>query len=106
MPSTVWDEITYPFPNFNGCTVEVWEWMCNIILYFIIDVITVYPVAGVYKVITIVLNGNTQNMIEFPEDNISRDGIGDKHHQSALVLCKYILSIYVYHIMAQLRHST
>ena len=23
MPSKVWDEITYPFPNFNGCTVEV-----------------------------------------------------------------------------------
>ena len=20
-------EITYPFPNFNGFTVEVWEWM-------------------------------------------------------------------------------
>ena len=24
MPSKVWDAITYPFPNFNGCTVEVW----------------------------------------------------------------------------------
>ena len=23
MPSKVWDEITYPFINFNGCTVEV-----------------------------------------------------------------------------------
>ena len=22
----MWDEITYPFPNFNGATVEVWEW--------------------------------------------------------------------------------
>ena len=21
----MWDEITYPSPNFNGCTVEVWE---------------------------------------------------------------------------------
>ena len=21
----VWDEIIYPFPNFNGCIVEVWE---------------------------------------------------------------------------------
>ena len=21
----VWDEITYPFPNFNGATDEVWE---------------------------------------------------------------------------------
>ena len=23
MPGRVWDEITYPFLNFNGCTVEV-----------------------------------------------------------------------------------
>ena len=22
----MWDEITYPFPNFNGATVDVWEW--------------------------------------------------------------------------------
>ena len=25
MPSKMWDEITYPLPNFNGFTVEVWE---------------------------------------------------------------------------------
>ena len=29
MPSKVWEEIIYPFPNFNGCTVEVWEWISN-----------------------------------------------------------------------------
>ena len=28
------DEITYPFPNFNGCTVEVWEWVSKFIPYF------------------------------------------------------------------------
>ena len=27
----MWDEITYPSPNFNGCTVEVWEWISNFI---------------------------------------------------------------------------
>ena len=27
----VWDKTTYPFPNFNGCTVEVWEWINNFI---------------------------------------------------------------------------
>ena len=27
----VWVEITYPFPNFNGYTVEVWEWISNFI---------------------------------------------------------------------------
>ena len=25
MPSKVWDEIAYPFPNITSCTVEVWE---------------------------------------------------------------------------------
>ena len=23
MPNKMWDEITYPFPNFNGCVVDV-----------------------------------------------------------------------------------
>ena len=26
MPSNMWDETTYTFPNFNGTTIEVWEW--------------------------------------------------------------------------------
>ena len=25
----VWGEIIYAFLNFNGCIVEVWEWMSN-----------------------------------------------------------------------------
>ena len=29
VPSKVWDESTYLFPNFNGATVEVWEWISN-----------------------------------------------------------------------------
>ena len=33
----MWDEITYPFPNFNGCTVEVWEYISNFIVNFILD---------------------------------------------------------------------
>ena len=24
-----WDEITYPFLNFNSCTIEVYEWISN-----------------------------------------------------------------------------
>ena len=40
--SNEWDEITYPFPNFNGCTVEVWEWISNYIPHFMMDVI-IYP---------------------------------------------------------------
>ena len=41
----IWDEITYPFPNFNGCTVEVWEWMNNFTLHFTGHVIT-FPCRG------------------------------------------------------------
>ena len=40
IPGEVWDEITYPFLNFNGRTVEVKEWISNFIPHFIMDVIT------------------------------------------------------------------
>ena len=30
----MWDEITYSFLNFNGATVEVWEWISNFIPHF------------------------------------------------------------------------
>ena len=30
----VWDEITYPFPNIKGCTVEVWIWIINFVPHF------------------------------------------------------------------------
>ena len=42
MPSKVRNEITDSFPNINGCTVEVWEWMNNFIPHILMDVIT-YP---------------------------------------------------------------
>ena len=29
----VWDEITYPFPNFNWVTVAVWEWIRDFITH-------------------------------------------------------------------------
>ena len=35
----VWDEIIYPFLNFNGATDEVWEW----ISYFITPFTEHYP---------------------------------------------------------------
>ena len=35
----VTDEITYPFPNLNGATVEVWEWKRNFIPRSIMNVI-------------------------------------------------------------------
>ena len=38
----VWHEITCLFPNFNGATVEVWEWISYFIPHFTGHVIT-YP---------------------------------------------------------------
>ena len=38
----VWGEITYPFPNYNSGTVDVWKWFCNFIPLFMMDVLT-YP---------------------------------------------------------------
>ena len=35
----VWDEATYPFPNFNGAIVDVCEWISNFIPYFTLHVI-------------------------------------------------------------------
>ena len=31
LPSKVWDNITHPLPNFNSCTMDVWEWISNFI---------------------------------------------------------------------------
>ena len=42
MLSNVMDDIIYSFPNFNGATVEVWEWINNFFPRFITDVFT-YP---------------------------------------------------------------
>ena len=33
------DEIIYPFPNFNGAAVEVWECISNFIPHFMKDII-------------------------------------------------------------------
>ena len=40
IPYKAWDEITYPFPKFNYCTVEVWEWIHNFIPHFTRHAIT------------------------------------------------------------------
>ena len=34
MSSKIWGEITYPFPNCNGCTLEIWEWISNLISHY------------------------------------------------------------------------
>ena len=40
MPSKVCDEITYPFPDWSGCTVEVWGRISSFVQHFTMDVIT------------------------------------------------------------------
>ena len=42
MPNKVWDGIIYPFHNFNGCTVEVKEWISNFNPHIIMGMI-IYP---------------------------------------------------------------
>ena len=44
MPGKMCNGITYPFPNFTGATVEVWESISNFFPYFIMNVFT-YPPA-------------------------------------------------------------
>ena len=39
MPRKIWDEITDPFPNVNGCAFKVWEWVSNYTQYFTMNVI-------------------------------------------------------------------
>ena len=36
----MWDEITNPFPNFNGAAIEIWEWISKFIPHYMTDVIT------------------------------------------------------------------
>ena len=37
--SKIWGDITYPFPNVNACTVEVWECISYLIAHLIMDLI-------------------------------------------------------------------
>ena len=37
----LWEEMTYLFPNFNSCTVEVWESISNFILHFVGHVLVI-----------------------------------------------------------------
>ena len=34
MPGKVWIEIDYPFPNVNGATIGIWEWISKFNLTF------------------------------------------------------------------------
>ena len=34
IPTKIWDGITYPFPNFNSCTIDVWEWISDFVTLY------------------------------------------------------------------------
>ena len=58
----VWGEITYPFPNFNGATVEVWEWISNFIsLYWECDFLSTLGLINVNKNGSLVLKSFVQS---------------------------------------------
>ena len=74
-PDKVWDEITYPFSNFNCCSVEVWEWISNFTSHFIMVVITSpcwdqrqsMSVKGTQRVPHRHLNNHTPVQMKHPE---------------------------------------
>ena len=41
MSVKVWDDITYPLPNFNDAAVEICEWISNFTPLVIIDKIII-----------------------------------------------------------------
>ena len=56
----MWDEVTYSVPNFNGCPLDVWEWISNFIPYFVAHEIT-YPWLKL-KLIHVRRNGSWSSM--------------------------------------------
>ena len=62
MPRKMWNEITFPFTNLNGSTVEVWEWTSNFITHIIMDVMT-YPCWDLS--LTMLVKGATGNNFPF-----------------------------------------
>ena len=64
MLSQVWDEITYPFPNFNGCTMEVWEWISNFIPHTLYNGCNYLPMLGL-KLIHVSKRGDLNKMSTF-----------------------------------------
>ena len=75
----MWDEITYPLPNFNGCTVEGWECISNFIPRFIIDINT-YPCCK----LTMLVNGGPGRRLVGREKNTvchqSKQSVDKEHH--------------------------
>ena len=61
----MWDEIIFPFPNFNGSAVEVWEWIKYFIPHFIGHVIT-YLCCNLRETFSALLSVCAGNSVKFP----------------------------------------
>ena len=108
MHSQVWDEITYPFPNFNGCTVELWEWISNFIPHFIMRLIS-YPTQFWriwVKIHSMNRPGNTDvTMYYHWSSSIYRKETLKQEWSNENFLSKYILWLCVFCIRFQLLSS-
>ena len=67
----MWDEITYPFQNFSGATVEVWEWigLTDFIQQFILRThagIKVHPCYFIYLFIYFLVHPCVSKMAACP----------------------------------------
>ena len=58
----LWDEITYPFPNFNGTVVEVWKWISILIPHFIMGC-NQLSITGLKLIHVMLVTGATDNIV-------------------------------------------
>ena len=79
----VQDETNYPFTNFNGCTVEVWEWIRNFIPWFT-GCVLIYP--------WILCWLWCQALLNISNNGFKRDGlICQTHYEHIFTVTKTIL---------------
>ena len=70
------NEITYPFPNFNGAAVDVWGWTSNFVPHFVNVGIKVIPVCKMGSG-TCPIRVVTPKLLSLCDGSI-RDGFGSR----------------------------
>ena len=78
MLSKVWNEITYPLANFNGCTVEILKCIYNFAPHIIMDVIT-YPCWDLSLTMVVKIGSEPVSCI-FPTSRVVRSAITGRRH--------------------------
>ena len=90
MPSNVRGEITYQCPNFNCCTVKIWEWITNFIKKHCNEYIYI-------SMLRLKLNHISKRMSRWAEDI----GRSFEIHEPALSLCCILQIEYRQHCFHQ-----